>query len=546
MRLRKKIVLAVGIPLGVILLLVLLLHSPFVRVKVLHLIQKNLLKNGIIFSADSFKYNLINLKARLENVELHSLSSQESPAFFSADEISIQVPLKIILGKKIEIKNLEVIHPHLNVQFTETGVSNLPSGNTKSRSTSEHFQMPDLKIKKAAITGARLSYQDSRKEISAIIDGIGIRINWTGERTHTLVLNKTGPGNIVYRNFQQKLEDFQLGLRIQDNNVDIEKLNFSAGENEITFSGYLHDFITPEIFGKAHGRIHWNDIGAFVAVPEDPSGYLNFDFEFRGHKEEGYHTSAAFINHSSYLRGLEDTKVNVEALWKDDVLTVESMNINPGEGNINGEGKLSIKESPNSNYFDLSWKGIDLKLLQPWLPQPIPVETLTSGKVKLNWKKLTWDETNMRADIEFTAPQDYKGSKNLPLNASIKVSLDLGAADISLQRLNIAKTDMRGDLHFTKNSVNGNYWIESKNLSQTLSALNLFIPDEAKKSLRQLSPGGNIQLSGKISGTPVDPDIEIEINGKDISIERLFGLNLEGKVSLDKEKADISLSLIHI
>jgi uncharacterized protein involved in outer membrane biogenesis len=222
MRLRKKTVLAVGIPLGVILLLVLLLHTPIVRTKALHIIQNNLLKNGILLSTDSFKYNLFNLKAQLRNIELRSASVPDLPAFFSADEISIQVPLKIILGKKIEIRNLEITNPGLNIHIDETGVSNLPSGNTKSQSTSEHFQMPDLKIKKAAIIGAQLSYQDSTKEINAIIDGIGIRINWTGEKTHTLVLNKAGPGIIAFRNFHQKLEDFQLGLRIQDNGIDIE------------------------------------------------------------------------------------------------------------------------------------------------------------------------------------------------------------------------------------------------------------------------------------------------------------------------------------
>lgn len=540
MRLRKKIVLAISIPIGVILLIILLLHTPFVRTKVLHLIQNNLLKNGIIFSTDSFKYNLFNLKVKLKNIELRSSSEQDLPAFFSAEELNIQVPLKIILGKKIEIKNLEMKHPSFIVQVDEAGVSNLPRGGDKSQSTSEHFQMPDFKIKKAVLTGARFEYQNKRKEISANIEGIGVRIDWIGEKAHSLFLNKIGTGTIGYQDLDHKLEDIQLNLLLKENGIDIEELKFSLAENEITFSGYLNDFISPNIYGKANGRLNWNDIGVFVPVPESPSGFLNFDLEFQGCAEEGYTTAVSLKNDSTYLRGFEKTDVSLEAHWKDDILTVASFDVFAGEGRIGGKGKLFMKESLSSNDFELNWERIDLKLFQPWLVQTLPIESLSSGKVNLRWNKLALDNLNMKADIRFDPPKTLRDSKGIPLKGAINASIKSGVVDVSLREFNFAKTDIRGDLRLINNSMSGHYWIETKNLSQTISILDPFIPDSTKKSLQQLSPGGNIQLSGKISGKPVDPAIEIEINGKDISIERLLGLNIEGRVNLDKKKADIN------
>ena len=108
-------------------ILVGLVHTPFVKAKVLKYLQKTLAQSfNLSLSAQSLDYNLFTLRVSLKKPIAGTHDNSTLPPFFQADELILRLTPALILGKKIDIRDIRVVSPRVDIRVNPDGTFNIP------------------------------------------------------------------------------------------------------------------------------------------------------------------------------------------------------------------------------------------------------------------------------------------------------------------------------------------------------------------------------------------------------------------------------------
>ncbi|NIM17802.1 MAG: outer membrane protein assembly factor BamA [Candidatus Aminicenantes bacterium] len=249
---RKKVLWILGSLLLLLVILVGLVHTPFVKVKVLKHLQKTLAQSlNLSLSAQSLDYNLFTLRVSLKKPTAGTHDNSTLPPFFQADELNLRLTPALILGKKIDIRDIRVVNPRVDIRVNQDGTFNIPP---------QLFQesgepTPPLFIRNISIEGGVLSYRDPAGDLQADIPGIHLAGTLMDEGKQELILqvekNKTGPGQLIYQDKRLRLESVNISARLdsQDAHITLNATELQGNEPI-----------------RINGQIHWKDNR--LSIPE--------------------------------------------------------------------------------------------------------------------------------------------------------------------------------------------------------------------------------------------------------------------------------------
>jgi outer membrane protein assembly complex protein YaeT len=216
-----------------LVILVGLVHTPFVRAKILKHLQETLAQSlNLSLSAQSLDYNLFTLRVSLKKPTAGTHDNSTLPPFFQADELNLRLTPALILGKKIDIRDVRVVRPRVDIRVNQDGTFNIPP---------QLFQesggpAPPLFIRHISIEGGVLSYRDPAGGLQADIPGIDLSGTLMDKGKQELILqvgkNKTGPGQLVYRDKRLRLESVNISARLdsQDAHITLNAAELQGNE----------------------------------------------------------------------------------------------------------------------------------------------------------------------------------------------------------------------------------------------------------------------------------------------------------------------------
>ncbi|MGD2085084.1 MAG: outer membrane protein assembly factor BamA [Candidatus Aminicenantes bacterium] len=239
---RKKVLWILGSFLLLLAILVGLFHTPFVKGKILKHLQKTLAQSyNLSLSAQSLDYNLFTLRVSLKKPTTGTHNNSTLPPFFQADELILRLTPALILGKKIDIRDIRVVNPRVDIRVNQDGAFNIPP---------QLFQeseepAPPLFLRNISIEGGVLSYRDPVSGLQADIPGIHLAGTLMDKGKQELILqvkkNKTGPGQLVYQDKRLRLESVNIKARLDSQNARIT-LNATElqGNDPIRINGQVN------------------------------------------------------------------------------------------------------------------------------------------------------------------------------------------------------------------------------------------------------------------------------------------------------------------
>jgi hypothetical protein len=242
---RKKVLWILGSFLLLLAILVGLVHTPFVKAKVLKHVQGILAQSfNLSLSAQSLDYNLFTLRVSLKKPIAGTHDNSTLPAFFQADELIIRLTPALILGKKMDIRDIRVVNPRVDIRAYPDGTFNIPP--QLFRESEE--PTPPLFLRNISIEGGVLSYLDQVSGLQAIIPGIHLAGTFMdqGRQEVFMLVNedKTGPGQLVYRDKRLRLEKARVTARLDNKHIDFTLVGTELQGNETI---------------GINGRLQWND-----------------------------------------------------------------------------------------------------------------------------------------------------------------------------------------------------------------------------------------------------------------------------------------------
>lgn len=542
---RKKLWIASLCSALLIVLGILILHSPFVKKKILSSLQSSLKKKqGIQISVQSFDYNILKLRFTLKGIQVQKPEEYGQPPVFRAKEIRADIPLSLLLRRRLRIQDISIIDPEIRIQIDRNGNSNLPFQKKSEKTPQAQVVIPDFLIEYLEIQNTQISYIDMRNDLELQLTGIWI--NGTGKdfgrHSFRLEMRRTGSANFRSRSYP--LEKCDLEAELDEKGVNIKKLFLAIASNEIEFSGRIGDFSSLFFDGSMQGRLDAEDLRSVIAADNPFSGEVRFRSNLKGPLKE-LEARIEFQSEDIRYGEIENIGMSADLLWKDRTLEILSLDLRKENGAFHGQGILHPLSWEEGNHLDLKWEALDVEPFMDLVQSPYLFSALTDGSLNVSWDGFSRHDINGECDIRLI-PKEYKDhpDKGTPLNGRIVARADSGRLEISRLDISVLDADLKGRFFLLSDKLSGEFGLEAQSIEKMMPLILAFAGNLDEKDVRRLGLDGPVSASATLGGDLGEPNVRLNFESPDFRIFKTERLRVGGTAFYDLRSLHIeSLSI---
>ncbi|MCJ7583004.1 MAG: AsmA family protein, partial [Candidatus Aminicenantes bacterium] len=475
---KKKICIRTGIFFISLAVILLLLHTKPVRIKFLRILESSLKKKqGLKLTAKSLNYNLLSLSFRLENLSLSSIGKENMPVFFEAEEITVRFPLSFFLKKRLNLSSLKVLHPRLNYFIDQDGERNIPFQPRKDS------PMPNIRLKRVDIEDAQIRYTNEISQMSGELLDVGIHGLWIEEKGHSFQIRIERGGHALYKNIEFGLNELLVMGHIGESQVDIDRVELEVSKSRIQFSGELSDFTHASIRGDIEGILDMEDMRKIFPEMSAISGRLNFEGKVEGLLKNPI--ARLSLNGTIQTSNkLEDVNLAAEAAWKNNILSLSSFKLSSLQGKLEGTAVLSPLDWKQGNRIELEWDSLNLDSLGFISESFSLFSSKTSGTLQASFSDLSMDSIEGQVDISvFPRVETKIMPEKIPVSGLFHADLSAGRGILSIEELGFPGVSGEANIQVSKDSLQGEWRIESFELAKVLPSLSRIFGNGAQRVL---------------------------------------------------------------
>jgi translocation and assembly module TamB len=479
-------------------------------------------RTGATVTLKSFKWTFWNQKFRLEDLTLHGLEPPEENPLAHFDRIDIGLNFRTLFEKHIDLFELTVIRPAINVIVGTDGHTNIPA---------------------PPIQGERkpLAFQVSIENFN-VIDGAAI----LNEQKINLEFSLTNLQSMMnYHSTREVLETHFSYDGIFDRSPDLRpsipytlsadmdytrdtlvahRIVIDTGKSELKLQGKINNVISNGIAGKLEytGNVEVPILNYFFRLEQfggiaGVAGFLEFS---PGYFFTGGNTTSDVVDFQEWRA----TRLTGEYAYHYPERRLSFRNIKTGliDGTVTGNVVVEQLPGPSRVVLDLHYKDVDGAALAnsyPWDPKYRIFSRLT-GTLK-GWfeGKLTEYDFSGHADLSPYNPPAIPNVVALPLEGSTDYRVRPDEANIS-----------NGDMRFYSTAVMGSGLIQAKasNLMVTMTSSDL-------KDLAFLysDANGSGTFNGSLIGPIATPTLTGDFSLQNYKYQQWTIQDAQGGVRLD-------------
>jgi outer membrane protein assembly complex protein YaeT len=329
------------------ILLVLLLHAPFVRRMVLGYILPTVERDyQLQLTASRLDYNLAAMRVGLADVALAAPQTPYEP-FFTAAYVQVDLPWSILTGA-IVFDDIGVSDGKAVIRRYADGTTNLPSGSDDAGG-----EPPPLRINGLDINQLSVDVNDEQTVTSLWLPALAIRLT---PSDGYIRLDREGFRTELQETAIQRLEG---GARFDGRALHVLNLELHTRDVSATLDGVLA-FITaaPAVDMAITGTADAARLSRwFVANGDLPEGTVAFTTEVEGTFDDIV-TQASLRSDALRWRDVTLTEMRADALVTSREVTLENMTLGFADGVVTAMGVLPIDPAAPGR-LSASWKGID-------------------------------------------------------------------------------------------------------------------------------------------------------------------------------------------
>jgi outer membrane protein assembly complex protein YaeT len=542
---KKKVIIVLTSLLLLIIVAFILLNTRFMKSKILQYVSGYIERTKKIqLSAQSLGYNLLKFRFTLKEVVLHDISQSSLPPFFQADEVKIRIPLGLFFGKRLQIRELDILNPKINIYIAQNGTNNLPFPASPKKPSKAQTRIPEFVFNQSSIKNARIHFTDQMRNVEWKLSSVWLSIKWLGESKHSLFLEMRERGYVANNRVRYYVDGLITKAELDHKGIDFEELRLNLAQSEFKLSGRVDYFSSPYINLNLLGKLDLIDIVSGMSINKDLSGKL----DLRAHLQGYLKTITARIQlkgKNLHFERYQNINLMTDAYWKDKLLSIDSMNVKMPEGEIQARGELHPLHWKEGNRIDLKWKSINIESSDFFSFQSYNFASRTSGSFRAYWRGLSLESFKGQANVQLSLEDQKIGTpEQIPLSGDIQVDFNSGKITVSAKNLSIPEAVLNGKFHADPKRLSGRFRLEAQDLKKLSSLFFGSFPDRNKEYIDKLGINGQIRISGILGGSLKSPSIEAEIESKNISIHNFREIKLEGKAIYDSET--IRVEPLHI
>src|SRR5690349_16018952 len=157
-------VLIVAVPVTLMLILARGAVDNYIRRTIVEQIQK--LTSGRAELA-AFHFNPWRLRVTLRDFTIHGQEPAGTPPFFHADRLDVGLRIDSVWGRRVSVRDVELVHPVVHVRFERDGSSNVPIARRATQAKPLRQRIFEVVVRRLRLEDGELLFNDVRVPLVA-------------------------------------------------------------------------------------------------------------------------------------------------------------------------------------------------------------------------------------------------------------------------------------------------------------------------------------------------------------------------------------------
>ena len=511
---------------------------------------------GAEVRVQSFALHVSRLAADAYGITVRGNQPASARPLVQADQLRIRLKIVSLLRKKVDLSEIILRHPVVNLQVRKDGTTNLPTSPKSNSNTSTNLF--DLGIRHVLLEHGEIYYNDVKTPLDAELHDLEVEIKaqligkgYDGKLSYR-------NGRVLYGNMKPLPHDLSAAFNATPSEFTLKPLVLTVASSTMELQGQVQNYSQPSANGSYKITLHPQDARSALRNTSIPAGEVTLTGSIRYKQQENVPVIRA-LDLDGRLNGRE--------------LTVSTADVNAVVRNVRGEFKLTngnldvhgveadllggrVTATAMMQHLDANSRAtvhasvntISLSAtngaLRTGRLNAMPVDGQLTGTADVAWTG-TVKNITARSDIALKGALASSRSASLPVDGEVHVSYDGRSATATLTNTSVHTPQTRVEINGTAGQkLNLKLQAHAADLTEVDALAAVFQGFGRERSASTSSPrsinlagAGDLQLL--VEGTMSDPRIRGQLAGRSLQVENTLWRSLE--LRLQASKSGISI-----
>ena len=513
---------------------------------------------GAQVQIQNFSLRLANLTADAYGITIRGSEPKSRPPLVQADQLKVRLKIVSLLRKKIDLKEIILRHPVVNLLVKKDGTTNLPnSPKSNSNGSTNPF---DLGIRHVVLSNGEIYYNDVKTPLDAELHDVQLELKSEfASKGYDGTLSYRD-GSLQYGDMKPLPHDLKASFNLTPSEFTLKPVLLTVASSTIQLEGKVENYSSPKAEGAYKITIHPQDFRPVLSNPSIPTGEVTLAGSLRYQYQanvpalqtvvlDGRLNSRELAVNSPDLRTVI-SNLRGEFKLANGNLEAYGLGADLLGGRLNVIATMRHLDSKPVSKIHASLQAISLAAAKAAVRtanlNQIPIEGHIDGAVDAAW---VGSVQNVKAHSEIglkaTLASAAASSARIPLDGSFHVSYDGGTGFATSTNTFVRTPQTRVDLNgFAGKKLNLTVQARAADLRE-LDSLVAAFQNTAAQTSAKTSPPRSMNLAGAadlqvvVEGTMSDPHIRGQVNGRNLQVEDTEWRSLQ--VGLQASKSGVSI-----
>lgn len=474
------------------------------------------------------------------------------PPFLRADHLEVGLKIISILRRKVDLRELVIDRPALNLRVNAQGQTNLPKPASRNSSSSSPVNtLFDLAIGHLVINSGEFHYNDRAVPVSVDLRGFQVDASYgplAGTYRGSLAYNH---GQVSVRDFNPIGHDARMNFTVSRSQLDFDPLTVVAGETRVTARGKLANYESPNVQFTYESSVSTPQLARILKISELPAGQV----AVTGFARYQYAAEQPFLRSilangqiSAPRLGVQIERASTEARAVKGSFALEKGNLHVAaleagllQGHLRAKGDVLDLAGHTSTRLTASLNEISLEAVNQALPPGSYDRLHFAGNVNID-AEASWpsriDDVVAHARVLIVSPTKPLDAESIPLNGMLDIRYDgpHKTVDFAQSHLQTGSTQVSLVGRVSKQS---NLAVQANTTDlREVTALVSEIGAATSTSSRPATPSapldvqGEAHFSGQVSGAAKDPKLQGQLAASNVEVEGSRWQSIRSNVQL--------------
>ena len=530
----------IGWTAGIILLLVvfvfvggffLLRSQGFHRYVIAKIVQKTGETTGGRVEIQNFDVHLSALRANVYGVVIHGTEPAGQKPLIQLDKLSVGLKILSVLQHKVNLNELVLEHPVINLLVSSDGKNNIPQSQApKSNNQTNIF---DLAVGHVLLNRGEIYYNDRAHAMDADLHDLRTEINFDFLPKRYRGAISYHDGRVKYGQLAPLPHMLEAQFSASPSELSLNPAVFTIGGSRLSVQAQVGNYSNPDVNGSYHFLIHTQDFaGLSQAASTAGDLVLAGNIHYASKENQPFLRSVSVdgsLNSNALLIASTSGRIDLRALrgkyqLKNGDLKARDVAVNLFGGQLAAELDMRNLDTTPASNVRASLRGISIDAARATLNvaslKQLPLTGTIEGTTQAAW---TGSVSNVKAQSDLTISAALQQASagagpSIPLNGVVHAKYDGRRSTLALNQT-VIRTRASSVVANGEVSDRSNLGIQfrSSDISELAALASALRPPQPGSKMPRIS--GSLAANATVRGSLKKPSVNANLTAQNLTVE---------------------------